>query len=275
LKSLGIVTTSFAFYSCDQGENGKNRIQLVNDEKISAEEVIALVNEKLNSDFPETEKDDVLKFFNDNMEFFQKDNNAVDFFKSINSNAELLNAFVKGDKKLNDWYFQTSFKKIKDQAEEQLLTLNTEFDKLLQESGALKDNEKDLNAEKELLGKEKAELETLVKKLEALKKEVEAKKLKIKDLQKNFKDKQSGLNQKKKLVAGQIRELERRKKQLESISKKTTLGEGKKRGRKSAKVSEEVVKTDEVLVEDNDVLDEKEEKVNLEEEDEKENGKEE
>ena len=95
LKSCGIVSAGCAFYACNQGNDSFDNKQ--NDEKISPDEILTIVNKKLNSEFTNINKEEVLKFFNDNIALFQNNDSSItDFFSHINGNSELLNEFITG-----------------------------------------------------------------------------------------------------------------------------------------------------------------------------------
>ena len=133
MKSCGVVAAGLTFYACNH--NNDAFVNKHNNEKISPEEVIAIVNGKLEAEFPNADKEVILKFFTDNIEFFKKDDDTInDFFSFINGDTNALNKFVTGQEKLEDW---------------SLKNLDLKGQQLKTEANKIKAQEEALKAEKE------------------------------------------------------------------------------------------------------------------------------
>ena len=167
LKSCGVVAAGLTFYACNHDNDAF--VNQHTNEKISPEEVIAIVNDKLESEFPNADKEVILNFFKDNIEFFKKDDDTInDFFRSIKGDIDVLKKFVSGQEKLEDW---------------SLKNLDTKEKQLKAEGDKIKAQREALIAEKEeniksQIAEIQTKLQTLQDEEAELKKEEEALKAK-------------------------------------------------------------------------------------------------
>lgn len=204
LKSCGVVAAGLTFYACNH--NNDAFVNKHNNEKISPEEVIAIVNGKLEVEFPNADKEVILKFFTDNIEFFKKNDDAInDFFSFINGDTNALNEFVSGQEKLEDW---------------SLKNLDLKGQQLKAEEDKIKAQEEALKAEKEEIIKSqiaeiKIELQTLQDEEKELKTEEEA----LKFQKEGLKNKENELKRHKKENTDKQKVYKQKIKQLESSLK--------------------------------------------------------
>ena len=184
MKSCGVVAAGLTFYACNHDNDAF--INKHNNEKISEKEVIAIVEGKLESEFPKSDKETILKFFKDNIEFFQKDDNIInDFFSYINGDADLLDKFVNKEEKLEDWRLKNldlkgqQLKAKEDKIKAQREALDAEIEESIKSQIAeikiqlqpLQDEERKLKEEEEDLKTQKEELKNKENELKIRKKE--------------------------------------------------------------------------------------------------------
>lgn len=218
MKSCGVVAAGLTFYACNHANDAF--VNKHNNEKISPEEVIAIVNGKLEAAFPNADKEVILKFFKDNIEFFKKDDDTInDFFSFINGDTNALNKFVSGQEKLEDWSLKNlnlkgqQLKAEEDKIKAQIEALQTEKAEKIKsqiaeiqiELQTLQDEEKNLKNKEEALKIQK----------EDFKKEEEALKIQKEDL----KNKENELKRLKKENTDNQKENKQKIKQLESSLK--------------------------------------------------------
>lgn len=218
LKSCGVVAAGLTFYACNHDNDAF--VNNHNNEKISPEEIIAIVNGKLEADFPNEDKEVILNFFKDNIEFFKKDDETInDFFSFINGDINELKKFVTGQEKLEDWNWKnldlkrqqlkTEAAKIK--AQEEALKAETEeiiksqIAKTQIQLQTLQDKEKELKKEEEALKSQKEDLKNKENELKIRKKEntdtQKASKQKIKQLESSLKPQKTKTKTTKKKVS--------------------------------------------------------------------------
>lgn len=204
LKSYGVVAAGLTFYACNHDNDAF--INNHNNEKISPEEVIAIVNGKLETEFPNADKEVILNFFKDNIEFFKKDDDTInDFFSFINGDINVLKEFVSGQEKLEDW----SLKNL-DLKRQQL---KAEEDKIKAQEEALKTEKAERI--KSQIAEIKIELQTLQDEDKELKKEEEA----LKSQKEDLKNKENELKIRKKENTDKQKVYKQKRKQLESSLK--------------------------------------------------------
>lgn len=215
MKSCGVVAAGLTFYACNHDNDAF--INNHNNEKISPEEVIAIVNGKLETEFPNADKEVILNFFKDNIEFFKKDDDTInDFFSFINGDTNALNKFVSGQEKLEVW----SLKNLDLKGQK----LKAEEDKIKAQQEALKAGQEEII--KNQIAGIKIELQTLQDEEKELKKEEEA----LKIQKEGLKNKENELKRHKKENTDNQKVYKQKIKQLESYLKpqKTTKKKVKK-----------------------------------------------
>ena len=201
MKSCGVVAAGLTFYACNHDNDAF--VNNHNNEKISPEEIIAIVNGKLEADFPNEDKEVILNFFKDNIEFFKKDDETInDFFSFINGDINELKKFVTGQEKLEDWNWKN---------------LDLKRQQLKTEAAKIKAQEEALKAEteeiiKSQIAKTKIQLQTLQKEL---KKEEEA----LKSQKEDLKNKENELKRRKKENTDKQKVYKQKIQQLESSLK--------------------------------------------------------
>ncbi|MDR2401928.1 MAG: hypothetical protein LBD32_00455 [Cytophagales bacterium] len=167
LKSFGILSSSFTVCSCGNNDFSSR----YDDEKISAEEIISFVTERLTcfGDIDENLRTKILAFFSSNVEYFQEENILERFFEKINS-IEDLNYSMK------QWETKAAIKvkeqelaalKLQQQTEieEQINTCTKQLEALQQELKNLQERKTQLKSE---LDENNAQIKNVMEQIKSL-----------------------------------------------------------------------------------------------------------